>query len=118
VVLTVFAILAVAPFAYHATQSSFWEPEHSMAPFATLIDLGVVTALVVGCRRWAWFLLTLLYAWADIGWVFASHRFETRTLLFLAVNVGTLALLVSPPMRRRLKRPVDLRHIAGARLQS
>lgn len=56
-----------------------------MAPFATLIYLVVVTALVVGRRRWAWFLLTLLYAAAAIGWVFDPHRFQAKTLVFEAL---------------------------------
>jgi hypothetical protein len=113
-----FVVLAVAPFAYAAAHSWFWQREHSMAPLATVLFLVLLVALVRGRYRWAWLLFALASVAALAGWPFDAHRFETRTLLFLAVNLGTLALLVSPPMRRRLKRPVGLRRIAGARLQS
>lgn len=106
--LVAYCILAVAPFAYAATRSEFWEPEHSMAPVATLIYLVVVTALVVGRRRWAWFLLALLYAAGVIGWIFDPRRFRAKTIVFEAIAVATLALMVSPPLRHRLRRPVRL----------
>lgn len=113
-----FVVLAVAPFAYAAAHSWFWQREHSMAPLATALFLVLLFALVLGRYRWAWLLFALASVAALAGWPFDGHRFETKTLLFAAVNLGTLTLLLSPPMRRRLKRPVDIRRIADARLQS
>jgi hypothetical protein len=117
-VVRAFVVLAVARFAYAAAHSWFWQREHSMAPLATVLFLVLLVALVRGRYRWAWLLFALASVAALASWPFDAHRFETTTLLFLAVNLGTLALLLSPPMRRRLKRPVGLRRVAGARLQS
>ena len=109
-----FVVLAVAPFAYAAAHSWFWQREHSMAPLATVLFLILLVALVRGRYRWAWMLFAVVYVAGLAGWAFDVRRFEPRTLLFLAVNVGALALLLSPQMRRRLKHPVDLRRIADA----
>jgi hypothetical protein len=113
-----FVVLAAAPFAYAASHSWFWQREHSMAPLATALFLVLLIALVRGRYRWAWLLFALASLAALAGWPFDAHPFETRTLLFLVVDAGTLALLLTPPMRRRLKRPVDFRRSTGARLQS
>jgi hypothetical protein len=112
VVLVAFVVLAVAPFVVAATRSSFWQPEHSMAPVATALYLVVVGALVVGRFRWAWILLTLLWAFALVGWLFDSNRFALTHLLGFAGALATLALLISTPMRRRLRRPVLVRETA------
>jgi hypothetical protein len=113
-----FVVLAVAPFTYAAAHSSFWQRDNSMAPLATVLFLVLLLALVRGRYRWAWLLFALLSVAALAGWPFDAHRFEIRALVFLAINLGAFALLLSPPMRRRLKRPVGLRRIASARLQS
>ena len=73
VVLILFVIFAVAPFAYAATRPEFWQHKHSLAPFVTALYLAVVASLVVGRRRWAWALLALFYAGGDAGWLFDSH---------------------------------------------
>jgi hypothetical protein len=112
-----FVGLAVAPFAYAAAHSWFWQHEHSMAPFATAAYLILLAAFVLGRYRWTWLLFTLTSVAAVAAWPFDAHRFETKALLFMALDVATLAILLSQPMRRRLKRPVELRRTAGARLQ-
>jgi hypothetical protein len=109
VVLVAFVILAIAPFAYAATRSWFWQHQHSMAPFATALYLLVLGTLVLGRYRWAWVLLALLYGGAIVTWGFDSDRFAPRNVLGFVVDVATFALLVSSPMRDRLRRPVGIR---------
>jgi hypothetical protein len=106
IVLVAFVVFAVTPFVIAATRSSFWQPEHSMAPVATAIYLAVVAALVVGRYRWAWMLLGLFWAFVVVVWPFDSDRFAATHVLGFVAALATLALLVSTPMRRRLRRPV------------
>lgn len=108
VVLISFLILAIAPFAHAATRHWFWQPEHSAAPVATALYLLILAALL-GRYRWAWLMLAVLYGAALVGWGFDSHRFALRQLLGFALNIAVFALLVSTPMRDRLRRPVSLR---------
>jgi hypothetical protein len=115
IVLITFVILAIAPFAYAATRSWFWRREHSMAPVATALYLLVVAALVLGRYRWAWALLAVFYGAAVMTWGFDSRRFAFWYVLGLVLNVVTFALLVSSPMRGRLRRPVSIR-LRGAHL--
>src|SRR3954453_6863709 len=82
-VLVAFVILAIAPFAYAATRSSFWQHQHSMAPVATALYVLVVGALVLGGYRWAWVLLAVLYGVAIVTWAFDSGRFAPRNVLGL-----------------------------------
>jgi hypothetical protein len=107
--LVAFAVLAIAPFAYDATMSSFWDLRHSMAPVATLLYLLLLAAVVVWRYRWAWVLLALFYGSAVIGWVLDSHRFATRHLLFEVADLAVFALFISPAVRDRLRRPVSFR---------
>lgn len=109
VVLITFVILAISPFAYAMTQSWFWERQHSTAPVATALCVMVVGALVIGRYRWAWILLAALYGGAIVAWGFDSHRFEARPVLGLAFDVALFGLLVSSPMRDRLRRPIGIR---------
>ena len=102
-VLGAFVILALAPFAVAATRSSFWQREHSMAPLATALYLAVVLALVVGRYRWAWVLLVLFYGAAAMTWAFDSRRFHPMYLLGFALGVSVFALLLSAPMRHRVR---------------
>jgi lysylphosphatidylglycerol synthetase-like protein (DUF2156 family) len=108
VVLVAFVILAIAPFAYAATRSWFWQHQHSMAPVATALYLLVLGAFVLGRYRWAWALLAVLYGIAIVTWGFDSDRFVPRNVLGFVVGVATFALLVSSPMRDRLRRPVGI----------
>ena len=103
-----FVIFALTPFAIAATRSSFWERQHSMAPAAAALYLAVVLALVVGRYRWAWVLLLLFYVSADLTWAVRPHVSATYAL-GLALALPTLALLLSRPMRHRLRRPITLR---------
>jgi hypothetical protein len=95
VALAVFVVLAVVPFVVAATRSSFWQPEHSMAPVATALYLAVVGALVFGRFRWAWMLLALFWAFVVVAWPFDSDRFSVTHLLGFVGAVATLGLLVS-----------------------
>ena len=98
-----FVLVAVAPFVVAATRSSFWQHKHSMAPVATALYLTVVLVLVVWRSRWAWALLVLFYGAGLVSWGFDSHRFSLWRVLALAVDVAAFGLLVSAPMRRRLR---------------
>jgi hypothetical protein len=108
-VLITFVVLAIAPFAYAMTRPRFWEHEHSTAPVATALFLLVVAALVLGRYRWAWILLAVVYGEGVVAWGFDSHRFEGWQLAGLAQGVAVFGLLVSSPMRDRLRRPVGIR---------
>jgi hypothetical protein len=109
VVLITFVLFTVAPFAYAMTRSWFWEREHSTAPVATALFVLVVVALVLGRYRWAWILLAVFYGGGIVAWGFDSHRFAPRHVLGLALDVVVFGLLVSSPMRDRLRRPVGIR---------
>lgn len=108
-VLIAFVVLAVAPFAYAATRSWFWQHEYLMAPVATALYLVVVTALVVGRYRWTWWSLTLFYGVAIVSWIVDFGQLPPRYLLALAMNLSVLGLLLSSSMRDRLRRPVHVR---------
>jgi hypothetical protein len=108
--LLLFSILAVTPFVIAATKASFWQPQHSMTPVATALYLIVVLALVLGRFRWAWILLTLFYGIADLSSVVHPPHTLRAYLLGLLLGVATFVVLVSSPMRDRLRRPVRLRH--------
>lgn len=77
-----------------------------MAPVATLLYLAIVLALVIGRYRGAWVVLFLFNSFVALSWLFDSNRFALTRILGLALDVAVLLLLVSEPMRRRLRRPV------------
>jgi hypothetical protein len=79
-----------------------------MAPVATAVYLTVVSVLVVGRYRWAWVLLVLLDGAATVGWAFDAHRLDPMRAVWYCLTLGTLLLLLSAPMRGRLRRPVSL----------
>lgn len=108
-VLITFVILAIEPFAYAATRSWFWQHKYLMAPVATAAYLLVLAGLVLGRYRWAWLLLAVLYGSAMVTWGLDPHRFAPWYVLSLALNVAVFALLLSSPMRARLRRPVRVR---------
>ena len=105
--LIAFVILGVAPFAYAATRSWFWQHEYVLAPVAAGCYLLLVGALVLGRYRWAWVLLALLYSVAIVSWGFDEDRFTARWVLGLTYDAAALALLMSHPIRDRLRRPVN-----------
>ena len=100
--LVAFVVLAIAPFAFAAARSSFWETRHSMAPVATLLYLALLAAVVVWRYRWAWVLLALFYGSAVIGWAFDSHRFAISHLVYGVADIAVFAFFISPAMRDRL----------------
>jgi hypothetical protein len=106
-VLVAFVILTVGPLVYAATRSWFWERQYLLAPVATVLCLLVLGALVIGRYRWAWLLLVLLYGSAIVSWFFDSQRFVPWYVVALAGNLAAFALLMSPTMRDRLRRPVS-----------
>jgi predicted membrane channel-forming protein YqfA (hemolysin III family) len=79
-----------------------------MAPVATAVYLTVVLALVVGRYRWAWVLLVLFNGAAIVGWAFDAHRLAPMRAVWYFLTLGTLLLLLSAPMRGRLRQPVSL----------
>jgi hypothetical protein len=109
VVLTVFVVLTVAPFVRAALTSSFWSPEHSMAPVASLLFFGLVAAVVVGRFRWAWVLLVLFEAGGLVSWAIDPTPFHVSDVPFYVAAVGSFLLLLSPTIRHRLRKPVRFR---------
>jgi hypothetical protein len=87
-----------------------------MAPVVTAVYLLVVGALALGRYRWAWVLLAIFYGGGIVSWGFDLPRTPWR-ILNLLVNAATFALLVSSPMRDRLRRPVSFRVRCGRPLR-
>jgi len=112
-VLGAFVIFAVAPFGRAALHSWFWQSQHLTAPVATALYLAVVVALVAWRRRWAWLLLVFLDGSATATWPFDAHRFDPTHLLAFVEGVVTLALLLSAPMRQRLRPPLTARSVSS-----
>ena len=97
-VVTSYAVLALLPFVLAATHAWFWEGEHSTAPVASGIAIAVLVALLFR-KAWAWRLLVLVQAVALISFVF-----DFTSVLALALNLASFALLLSPQMRRFIRR--------------
>lgn len=68
-VLAGYVVLAAAPFVIAATHASFWKPEHSTAPVASLGFAVLLGALVLR-RIWAWWLLVIIEAATLISFAF------------------------------------------------
>jgi hypothetical protein len=112
-VVAVFLVFDIAPLAYAATQSWFWQ-RHSVAPTSAAIELAIAGALVLGRYRWAWVLLTLLFGLEVVGWPLTADPLQASSILWAGSNAVALAALLSSPMRRRLRRPVHLGRMQGA----
>jgi hypothetical protein len=108
-VLVAFVAVAITPFAVAVTHSWFWQHKHNQAPVGTAVYLLVVAALVRGRYRWAWLLLALFYGAALVSSVFDSHRFTARALLYEVLGCAAVVLLLSTPMRHRLRQPIRFR---------
>jgi hypothetical protein len=93
VVLATYLALAVAPFVVGATHASFWS-QHSRAPLAAVLWLALLLGLALH-RRGPWAVLVFFDAL-----VVVSYSWEWAGVLPFVGNLGALALLVSPPMRR------------------
>jgi hypothetical protein len=87
-----YVVLAVAPFAYAALDREFWE---SVAPIASLLWF-VLVAAVVARRHWAWLLALLIEVAILVTWPFS----DDVPWYAVVLNVLSLAVLASPPMRR------------------
>jgi hypothetical protein len=101
-----FTVLAVMPFLIAATKETFWQRQHSMASFVTVLYLLVVAALVWRRSRWAWYVLAVFIGVVVVGWVFDSNRFQGSHVVGFVLALGAFALLLSSEMRHRLRRPV------------
>ena len=85
------------PFVWSAaTWDGFWT---SVAPFSTLLTLGVLIALLRG-RRWAWVVLIGLDAL-----VLVSYVWDPADALAIALAAARLALLLSQPIRGYVAAP-------------
>jgi hypothetical protein len=96
-----YAILALLPFGIAMTQHSFYERAHSIAWVAVPLFVGLVGALVVGRYRWAWVLLVVFGVSVIVRWAI-----DLDHPAWFALYVLSFGLLVSAPMRRRLRRPI------------
>src|SRR3954468_3382126 len=89
---TTYAILFLLPLTIAATRSEVWsEP-------AALGAAGLGLSLLFGFvrrQRWAWALLLLFEVAALMSFAFAF-----TSVLALLLNIVTLSLLLSPPLRR------------------
>jgi hypothetical protein len=99
-VLMAYAVLHLLPFAWAAISwGGFW---HSLGPFATLLALAVLLALVWR-RRWAWWSLIVLEALVLLSYVRdPAEDLALVGIVGIVMAVTRLALLLSPPMRRYL----------------
>lgn len=93
VVVVAFVLFAAVPFVSAVSRASFWQP-HSPAPLATAAVAILLVALVTR-RRWAWVLLLIFH-----GFAVASFAWDWTSTVAFGVNLITLGLLVSSPMRR------------------
>ena len=93
--LGVYAVLHMLPFVWSAaTWDGFWT---SVAPFSTLLALGVLVALFRR-RRWAWVVLFAL----DVL-VLVSFIWDPADAVAFVTAAVRLALLLSPPVRSYLE---------------
>ena len=91
-VLGLYAVLHLFPFVWSAVT---WDDySSSLAPYATLLALGVLVALLLG-HRWAWVVLVAVNAL-----IILSYLSDPADALALVMTVLRLALLLSPPVRR------------------
>ena len=89
--LAVYAVLQMLPFAWSAaTWDGFWT---SVAPFSTLLALGVLIALLRR-RRWAWIALIALDTF-----ILVSFLWDPADAIAFVLAAARLALLLSPPIR-------------------
>ena len=95
-VLATYLVLALAPFLFAATHSSFWS-QHSRAPLVTALELALLLGLALH-RRGAWAVLVFFDALVVI-----SYSWEWAGVLGFVLNLGALAILLSPPMRRYVR---------------
>jgi hypothetical protein len=108
-----FVVLAVGPLVWQASKSSFWSPEHSTAPIATLIYLAMVGAMVFRRARWAWIILVLLHGAVLVGWVIDAGSVRLVYIPLYAAGIGAFGLLLSSTLRLRLRKPVRFRERAA-----
>ena len=98
VVVGSYVVVAAAPFVLAATHAWFWKHEHSTAPVAAGVVAVLLVALVLR-QRWAWWLLVAFEAA-----VLISFAFDFTTAPALLLSLARVALLVSPQMRRYVRR--------------
>jgi hypothetical protein len=79
-------------------RSAVTKHEHSTAPVAAAVVAVLLIGLVLR-QGWAWWLLA-----AFEGAVLVSFAFDFTTVPALLLNLASFALLVSPPMRRHVRR--------------
>jgi hypothetical protein len=104
-----FVLLTIAPFVRAATHSSFWAPEHSMAPVGTALFLVLLAVLVLGRYRWAWIVLVLFEGSALVAWAVEPTPLHAIDIPFYIASIVSFVLLLSPTMRHRLRKPVKFR---------
>jgi hypothetical protein len=97
-VVAAYVSLAAAPFVFAATHASFWKHEHSAAPVASAVVAALLIALVLR-QRWAWLVLVVIQVL-----VLLSFAFDFAGAFAFLLNLASMALLVSPPMRRYVRR--------------
>jgi integral membrane sensor domain MASE1 len=93
-----YVVLTAAPFLLAATHAWFWKHEHSTAPVAAAVVAALLVALLLR-HRWAWLALVLFQ-----GVVLISFAFDFTTAPAFVLNAASFALLVSPPIRRYVRR--------------
>jgi hypothetical protein len=103
----VFVLLTIVPFVRAATHSWFWDLERSIALESTALFLAVLAALMLGRYRWAWIVLVLLEGSVFIGEAVDQSPLHAIDIPFYIASIASFALLLSPTMRHRLRKPVE-----------
>jgi hypothetical protein len=101
-VLAAYVALAATPFVAARSHRWFWEGSHRTAPVATGVFIALLVALVFR-RRWAWILLVLFEVAVAVSFAVDFVRGDLAWIWF-ALNLASLALLLSAPMRRYVRR--------------
>jgi hypothetical protein len=90
----VYAVLVATPFVFAATHTWFWNGDRPAAPASAAL-VGVVLAALFFRHRWAWWTLVVFN-----GFVVISYAWEWTNAANFAVSAVSLAVLLSPSMRR------------------
>jgi hypothetical protein len=105
-----YILMTGAPFVVAATHRWFWQRSHDTAPAAAAVVALLLLALARRHRS-AWWVLAVFEVV-----VIVSFAFDLTSVLALVANVLSLALLLSPPLRRWVGLPTGPgRGASGAR---
>jgi hypothetical protein len=99
---TAFALIVVGSLVFDASHGSFWQRSHDIAPFAAVLTLVFLVALL---RRhgWAWWVFLIVSVVGLVTWVAHGKELTLGGVVGLLIGIAELALLLSAPMRRYVR---------------